>query len=83
MGAVRTDSFWVHLWVHYFCTLRGFFCHQLTCKVFLPEQCGEIKNPVKSVTYVGNHGVLDIYCGLRLSGLEPETYGLKVRCSTT
>jgi len=26
---------------------------------------------------------LDIYCGLRLSGLEPETYGLKVRCSTT
>ena|GEM_PF-1066458 len=63
-----------------FQVLREVFPSNSHAHFFLPEQCGEIKNPVKSVTYVGNHGVLDIYCGLRLSGLEPETYGLKVHC---
>jgi hypothetical protein len=34
-----------------------------------------VKVPVRNAVFAGESGV-------RLSGLEPETYGLKVRCST-
>ncbi|ASV76196.1 hypothetical protein THTE_3595 [Thermogutta terrifontis] len=38
---------------------------------------------MKSITYVGNHGVFVFHCGEAPAGFEPANGGFAIRCTIT